>query len=452
MAQLKSDIRYRDLAHLCRTCLSRQSLIPLAKCTLQSGVSVEEVLRIFIPSVDIDNTDLPQQICSLCVTLLTNFHIFKTTCNDNEKFFKTLVQEHQIKPDSPTNENDSYLKSDCTSIDDDDLPLIKRFKKTEKRIKQKMRVRQKSKKNLKVSGGNSNYTCPHCNKSFPYKYKLVMHARVHTKEKPFKCDKCNLKFSLNGNLKRHKMIHTGERPHVCPVCGKGFIQVTSLRIHTQSHKVDKKLHRFTCKVCERVFVRDKAFKVHMKKLHPTTFEGSNSDIESSKLEFKCNICGNTFAKLVLLKRHETRHGEKKFLCSDCGKGFVRKADLQSHIKVHTGEKPHSCAICNKTFAHSGSLVTHSLQHKGQKLFQCRICTKSFSQVSHLKVHQRTHSGERPYSCPYCEKTFSLKSNLTVHIRTHTGETPFLCNVCGKGFYDSSSMKKHKNTHVSALDK
>lgn len=79
------------------------------------------------------------------------------------------------------------------------------------------------------------------------------------------------------------------------------------------------------------------YNLHMKKQHSTQPEQQlvpeTVEEKAPKMEFKCNICEKEFAKLVFLRRHESRHGEKKFLCSDCGKGFVRKADLQSHIKV-----------------------------------------------------------------------------------------------------------------------
>lgn len=86
-------------------------------------------------------------------------------------------------------------------------------------------LRQEAILNKKKEGEvkeDRNFTCKYCKKTFSFKYKLLMHMRVHTKEKPYKCDVCNLSFSLKGNLRRHKMIHTGEKPHICDTCGKGI--------------------------------------------------------------------------------------------------------------------------------------------------------------------------------------------------------------------------------------
>lgn len=155
---------------------------------------------------------MPSQICSLCIHNLTKYYLFKNSCTENESFLKSCLEKYIsetkefIKPDI-TNE---YDVSDLDSDIHDDLPLILRI---DNPIKKKRRKKQGNENNV--------YTCKQCNKTFQFRYKLVMHLRVHTKEKPFKCDECNLGFSLSGNLKRHKMIHSGDRPHICKICGKG---------------------------------------------------------------------------------------------------------------------------------------------------------------------------------------------------------------------------------------
>ena len=137
---------------------------------------------------------------------------------------------------------------------------------------------------------------------------------------------------------------------------------------------------------------------------------------------KCEICGETFIRADVFKKHLVIHTrEKPYECPICGKSFAQLSGLKKHQLIHTGEKNHQCHVCDKAFAESGNLKQHLRIHSGQKPHQCFICSKTFTRANHLKVHLLRHNGEKPYQCPICSKSFTQLRYLTWHQLIHTGE-------------------------------
>jgi uncharacterized Zn-finger protein len=141
-----------------------------------------------------------------------------------------------------------------------------------------------------------------------------------------------------------------------------------------------------------------------------------------------------------------------FPCLVCGKPFVRLYDgLRRHMReVHPEVKDLECKECGEKFAMLSELKKHEHSHKKKqerprKTFPCTMCEKVYKDRKALKYHMAKHSGEVPEkrtACEVCGKTFTSSTELRYHMRTHTGEKPYTCKDCGKSFTMNSYLLKH----------
>lgn len=180
------------------------------------------------------------------------------------------------------------------------------------------------------------HVCLLCDISYTQQDDLLKHLATDHNMK-FECSTCNKLFISSVELKDHVAYFHDKKPmYECLKCGEKFTKEKDLTAHNFSlHKERKeRLKKYNCSYCEEIFSAIKVLKKHMIKTH--------------KKPFTCEICKKSFKIKARYQRHignctdsNLSADEKKKnpnLCSFCGKSYVSKSSLWSHIAiVHEGE-------------------------------------------------------------------------------------------------------------------
>ncbi|KAK3090792.1 hypothetical protein FSP39_014655 [Pinctada imbricata] len=113
--------------------------------------------------------------------------------------------------------------------------------------------------------------CQRRYKPFNARYKLLIHMRVHSGEKPNKCtfEGCNKAFSRLENLKIHLRSHTGERPYICQHagCTKAFSNSSDRAKHQRTH-LDTKPYACQVPGCTKRYTDPSSLRKHVKNHSP----------------------------------------------------------------------------------------------------------------------------------------------------------------------------------------
>lgn len=227
-----------------------------------------------------------------------------------------------------------------------------------------------------------NYACEICHKRFNHKDNIRIHMATHETEEKYVCYICGYSTKRKQCLEVHIMRHEDKWVCHCSICNRGFFSYATLAQHMNSHTGEKP---FTCDQCGANYSNYNTLWKHSRKFHPELYNNL----------FSCKICGKVFMKEKSYHIHMANLHSKgnHFECDSCTKTFKKELSLIIHKRTHTNERPYVCKICGGAFTARKYLTKHMGVHKA-KNYKCRFCYKKFMLEQALMNHERKHEEVR----------------------------------------------------------
>ncbi|XP_022823962.1 zinc finger protein OZF-like isoform X2 [Spodoptera litura] len=222
------------------------------------------------------------------------------------------------------------------------------------------------------------YVCKLCNKAYATKRPYIDHMTKHRgKEETFSCSTCSWESTNEKRAQVHILKHTNK--FMCKICPKIFDDPKSRRRHVFNYHASK----FTCTICGVGLSSQYCLDRHL-------------EIHNGIKKFECKICGMKFSQKSGLNRHSMRvHNPEsvqdhivKTKCEICKRSFK---NIEVHLERHR-VRNFKCEICGQSYASNSTLNRHKTQKHIGRRFYCEVCNKKYLQKSKLNTHMNKVHG------------------------------------------------------------
>ncbi|KAM4526337.1 uncharacterized protein znf646 [Fundulus diaphanus] len=194
--------------------------------------------------------------------------------------------------------------------------------------------------------------------------------------------------------------------------------------------------------------------------------------QDEERRFKCSECGRGYRHAGSLTNHRRTHEVGSFHCSICGKENLNASAMKNHLRSHTSFKKHSCADCGKCFRLAAQLLAHKRIHLVQRSADhwrrnadvgnstyekeidprldelsnpAGIPAETPEDAYNSQAESCSHAANRPFRCNLCEKSYIHHRSLINHKKTHQLGM-FECTVCFKLCSNMGALYSHQRTH------
>lgn len=170
----------------------------------------------------------------------------------------------------------------------------------------------------------------------------------------------------------------------------------------------------------------------------------------------CKFCEDKFPTFRMLRIHVAKkHLLEESWFSCCGKDYLTRSDLFSHIQYHVSPtREHACKTCLMSFESKFKFDRHHTESHTETV-SCDQCDLRFGSKFQLYSHNITHLPVWTTGCPKCGIVFYTHKDLEFHFKIiHPGQPLlFECKTCQFKVGSQIRLVLHENrAHQLHLDK